>query len=163
MCVFVTELLRGRLTNSLHSFTNFFPWHRYYILSIFHDLGSKVKVMMEVKVIKKLKSARNLPKRVDNWKSQSQNFQLNFVELIKKFSPITRKLIIYVSQLHIINYHVRVFYTSCTIVAIKWIRNIVYVIYTLIVQVTLCVCLSICLSVCVSAYSSKTVRPRYSK
>ena len=47
----------------------------------FGDLRSKVKVTSEVKVTPKIKSAGNLMKRVENWKSHFQNFHTNLTFL----------------------------------------------------------------------------------
>ena len=53
------------------------------ILQIFvGDLKSKVKVTSEVKVIPKIKSAGNLMKRVENWKSHFQFFHINLTFLV---------------------------------------------------------------------------------
>ena len=43
---------------------------------------SKVKVTSEVKVTPKIKSAGNLMKRVENWKSHFQNFHTNLTFLV---------------------------------------------------------------------------------
>ena len=52
-------------------------------LSIFSgDLRSKVKVTSEVKVIQKIKSAGNLMKRVENWKSHFQIFYIHLIFLV---------------------------------------------------------------------------------